>query len=509
MEHLFVIEAPGKIASLKAILSTLGVAQAQVVATMGHVCANPDGLRPISVDASLSETAYRIKADREDLAHKIRSMADEAEHIHLAMDEDHEGDVIARDVFEFVLSDSSKRRADRVYLKAMTASEVERALTSAEPIEPLMAARGDARRILDRLIGGLSNDRGAVGRVQGSLLVELARKNPIVGMQTHVMPAADGGAPFVAKTPVYGGQEVFKTVVERAAETGSSTQSTMALSPWSYHEILLGVSLETQAPVSAISSSLQKLYERGSMTYPRTLDKALTASSLERLSMAAKVAGTQFNEGLFKARRGAQSHHAHESPNPLLFNLPVNQDIDLLELDDQVLGLIGRQLMMCGMPCTIERPALASMAKLPESMQDLPWHRMVNEGYCVWRANREPDIPGYQPWNIDQSLIHFMASNNLGRPSTMVNHLSKFIGRKLSDHTLTLNEKGLQWHANVHELFTGRNISAIIDDYIDSHIDHPAAMVREMVSLCGLDEKGIFDQTQQQNNDRDWENDSI
>ena len=171
--NLFIIEAPGKRKGMSNMLWRAGVRDVEVMATVGHIGTNPEGFKPLAVDSEYRETAYRLKPDKERLAAEIGKAAKAAKRIYIAADDDQEGDVIARDVLRFCLDEEDRSRALRVRLKALAPGEIQAALAAAAPFDELSAARGDARRIIDRLIGSMSNDTGAVGRVQGSMLLML------------------------------------------------------------------------------------------------------------------------------------------------------------------------------------------------------------------------------------------------------------------------------------------------------------------------------------------------
>ncbi len=201
--NLVIIEAPGKTKSLGSLLWQAGIRDNEVLATVGHLGTNPDGFKPLAIDKGYRETAYRLKPQKEALAAKIGRAASAAVTVYLATDDDQEGDVIARDVLRFCIDDGDKGKVKRVRLKALAPSEIREVFRRAEPFDELSAARGDARRIMDRLIGSLSSEAAAVGRVQGSLLLQLAQQSPVTGVATYLLPATDDRGDFIARVPLY------------------------------------------------------------------------------------------------------------------------------------------------------------------------------------------------------------------------------------------------------------------------------------------------------------------
>lgn len=487
-KHLFIIEAPGKRKMLAHVLRQSGLFDVEVMATVGHLGANPEGFNPLAVDGEYRETQYHLKPDRVRLAAEIGEVAEKSTHIYLASDDDQEGDVIARDILRFCLPDALHDKVRRVRLRALSPGEVRQALDNAAPIEPLAAARGDARRTLDRLIGSLSNERGAVGRVQGSALRLLSTQRPVVGVATHTLACADGGAPFVAQAPVYAGSPKPITFGANADEVtvrvGSRETGVLATQALNHDEIVLSASLVTGAEPAAIGKAMQGLYERGKMSYPRAKDHGITPDALRRLQAIARTHGAAFDPGLVTAVREADGAYAHEAPNPLVFDLPLNRALALMTLEDQVLVHLTRNLLDVGMAATVERPLMADLAALPREAQCLNWCRVTPAARRLW-VEKAP-VAGIKLWTKPQSLLHFMSHHGLGRPSTILNHVDKFLNRGLVTEDFDLTRVGHEWCNQIIELFGHQNISAMIENYIDQHCDAPEFMVAEMVKLCGL-----------------------
>src|SRR5471030_3214157 len=473
--NLFIIEAPGKRKSLFEVLRRAGVRDIDIDATVGHLCANPDGFKPLGIDGQYRETLYRIKREKEHLAASIAAKSSDAKRIFLATDDDQEGDVIARDVLLFCIPEEYRHKAVRLRLKALSLHEV-------QPFDTLLAAHGDARRVIDRLIGAQSSGAGAVGRVQGSLLLALADQRPVVGVVTHTLAAVDGKGDFVAKVPVFAGQSVPDVLALLDAVGVASTESaTMSQGPMNHDQIVLAASLRTGADVSDISRAMQGLYEKGRMGYPRAKDAAITAESLRRLTMVARANGAMFRSDLFTAVRGAAGAHGHEAPNPQVLDVHVNRNFELLTLEEQVLVVVTQNLIDAGIESRVDRPNLAG---LPEQAQGLDWSRHNAVDTRLWE--QPATVAGMQKWSKEQSLLHFMMKNELGRPSTVISHITKFLTRDLVTQDFDLTRKGREWSANIDSILGHRNLSSEIEKYIENNRKLPSAMVEDMIELFAL-----------------------
>lgn len=501
---LFIIEAPGKTKVLSGLLWRAGVRNVDVMATAGNIGTNPDGFDPISIDCDYRETAYRLMPGKEGLAGKIRASASVASRIFIATDDDQEGDVIARDVIRFCLEPEDAARALRLRLKALATNEIREALQEASPFDHLSAARGDARRVVDRLIGSLSNEQGAVGRVQGSLLLALAEYSPVIGTMLYTMPSADGKGDWVARIPVYAGQDIPEAIeLDQRAEARHSVVTTMSRAVMNYEQILLTASLRTQAAVGDISAIMQRLYEQGRMSYPRAKDTAISQESFRRLQAVAKINQVGFNATRFRGVRDVAGEHAHEAPNPVILDVQVNHSMNLLPVDAQVLVHVARALLDCGVPCQLQVPETTLLTSLPEGLVDAPWHRKLALGERLWEE--PPTVAGFQPWTKEQSLLHFMSSNQLGRPSTLIDHIDKFLSRELVDDRFALTNKGKIWCANVGEIFGHKNISRIVESYLEEHRKEAPEMVSDIIRICELEGSGSIVNLQGQIRDEDIE----
>ncbi len=232
---LVVIEAPGKARRLAQLLRAAGYA-ADVWATRGHFRNNPSSLWPLNIDQNLVETARSYDSAR--LA--VLRAAAQSRSVILATDPDQEGDVIARDVHDAVCNIASS--VQRVHLHALDVAGVKRAFANVRPYDPVAAVPGDARRIIDRLVGSAcSSARKPVGRVFTGALGAMDRTDPIVGHVTLTLPAVEG-LPFVARVPVTARtREIW---MERLAESRSFSAATVAfqhteLGPaWGYAKLL-------------------------------------------------------------------------------------------------------------------------------------------------------------------------------------------------------------------------------------------------------------------------------
>lgn len=223
MQALIIIEAHGKAQAWTRITEAIRM-PSLVVATGGHLCHFPASLTPLGIDIRKGQRLDRGRVpDPEKKRNILKAVASVPEScpIVIAMDNDVEGDVIAYDVVELILSHFPRRasRMVRVRPGPVTREGVRAALASATRISSRQivadAVRGRARAVTDRWIGSTFSRMAGVpvGRVRSAVLgatlllnraPERLSGRPETGEITFQARSAMGGRPFIARVPLNG-----------------------------------------------------------------------------------------------------------------------------------------------------------------------------------------------------------------------------------------------------------------------------------------------------------------
>jgi len=237
--RVLVIEAPGKVAAMQRVVRAAGLST-KVIATGGHLARNPESLWPLQIRPDGGEPARRVATSK---ARELLRLSAGAEVI-VATDDDTEGEVIARDVLALVGAVAS--RVVRVRVHAVAVEEWRRAWNRREAMSLRMqgARRGDARRVLDRLIGHTFSRPGQpVGRVLTPLLSSMAARPPMVGEVRLVIPASDGGPPWRVRVPFTAEERALwlRRIEEIRAMAPMAAEGEVASKgqPWTYAEMVL------------------------------------------------------------------------------------------------------------------------------------------------------------------------------------------------------------------------------------------------------------------------------
>lgn len=144
--YLVIVESPGKIKKLKAILGV----EYEIIATMGHVVDLPP--KSFGIDLNTMQPDYVVL--KGDVAKRIRGEAKKAyKTIYLASDPDREGEAISYHIASLVRRANPKAVMRRVTFDAITPSAVKAAFDRPRDLDNRLVAAQETRRLLDRMVG--------------------------------------------------------------------------------------------------------------------------------------------------------------------------------------------------------------------------------------------------------------------------------------------------------------------------------------------------------------------
>lgn len=462
------IEAHGKVKILMRAFHALSI-DVDIQATKGHLFSGPENLTPLGINHHFQETIRNPINPA--ICQKISQCAGKYDFYLVATDPDHEGDVIAADIAS-LLSTSTLLR---VRMHGLDTESVKRALKQAEKLNIQDSWPGKTRRILDRVIGAsLSNrDYGiSVGRVISGLLGTLKETPQPYGFALFRMDALDGGPPFEAHVPVtYENETTVKHMVKKAAETtlaapASSTES-IVIKPWNHGECVVECAEALDMPIREVAAGMQRLYERGLMSYSRSGAHAISMDALKCLE---KIAGRNgIPDYDFSRVPIVTLDDVHESPRPLT-EIDITMPLKLMDPDLAILTLITRNLVTAGAKPKRSKPVTSA---LPDWAKTLPWQRITTVR-LPWKSRKKET--GLHVYPRETSILRIITSNEMGRPSSQVNHALKFISKELVHPNLKLNFKGRQWLAVTPSILQQADTSRFIEENISQKAPMPPEM---------------------------------
>ena len=145
-KNLVIVESPAKAKTIEGYLGK----DFKVASSMGHIRDLPKGSGAIDIENNFEPT-YEVSPDKKDIISKLKKLADDAQTVYLASDEDREGEAISWHLKEVLdLSDAKTRR---IVFTEITKKAILNSLESPRGIDIDLVNAQQARRVLDRLVG--------------------------------------------------------------------------------------------------------------------------------------------------------------------------------------------------------------------------------------------------------------------------------------------------------------------------------------------------------------------
>jgi DNA topoisomerase-1 len=332
-KNLVIVESPAKAKTIEKFLGK----DFKVESSFGHIADLPS--KELGVDVENDFTPkYVVDKDKQALVKKLKALADKAETIWLASDEDREGEAISWHLAEELGLD--KKKTKRIVFNSVTKAAIQKAIENPREINYNLVNAQQARRVLDRLVGyqlspvlwkkikpGLS--AGRVQSVAVRLIVERERDIEGFEPQATFKVAAEfqteEGSVFSAKlNKTFDTEKLAKAFLEKNISAGYSVSKLdkkpakkSPSAPFTTSTLQQEASRKLYFSVGRTMQVAQRLYEAGLITYMRTDSVNL---SNEALTAAKEAIVDNYGEKYshtrnFKGKsKGAQE--AHEAIRP-------------------------------------------------------------------------------------------------------------------------------------------------------------------------------------------------
>jgi len=145
-KNLIIVESPAKAKTIQKFIGK----EYEVISSKGHVRDLPAKDLGISIQKDF-EPHYEIMPDKKKLIADIKKMANEANEVLLATDDDREGEAISWHVME--AADIPIEKTKRIVFHEITKQAIDHALSHPRSLDIDLINAQQARRILDRLVG--------------------------------------------------------------------------------------------------------------------------------------------------------------------------------------------------------------------------------------------------------------------------------------------------------------------------------------------------------------------
>ncbi|WP_417865912.1 type I DNA topoisomerase [Xanthomarina gelatinilytica] len=353
-KNLVIVESPAKAKTIEKFLGK----DFKVESSFGHIADLPSKELGVDVDGDF-KPKYEVSKDKKAVVKKLKDLAQKAEMVWLASDEDREGEAIAWHLAESLNLDKNKTK--RIVFHEITKSAIQKAIENPRGIDYDLVDAQQARRVLDRIVGyelspvlwrkvkgGLS--AGRVQSVSVRLIVEREREiqnfKPEASYRIDAEFSNEAGQAFKAKLPKnFSTKDEAQAFLEKnataqfkVAELVKKPAKKSPAAPFTTSTLQQEASRKLYFSVSKTMTLAQRLYEAGLITYMRTDSVNLSDDARKGAQAEIESAyGSKFSKPRnYKGKtKGAQE--AHEAIRPTDFSVhSVDIDRDQARLYDLI-----------------------------------------------------------------------------------------------------------------------------------------------------------------------------
>ncbi len=337
-KNLVIVESPAKAKTIEGYLGK----DFKVTSSMGHIRDLTKGNGAIDVENNYKPT-YEVSPEKKDVIKTLRKLAEDAEMVYLASDDDREGEAISWHLKEVLDLDDAKTR--RIVFTEITKNAIQNAMKTPRGIDIDLVNAQQARRVLDRLVGfelspilwkkiktGLS--AGRVQSVAVRLVVEREREIEKFDAKSSYRVSAlfdlGKGKQLVAELPEKFGTEKeaqeFLESCKGARFTIGDLQTKPAKKspapPFTTSTLQQEAGRKLGFSVSQTMVVAQKLYEAGKISYMRTDSLNLSNEAVEGATRQIESAfGKEFIHTRKYKTKTSGAQEAHEAIRPTDFSL--------------------------------------------------------------------------------------------------------------------------------------------------------------------------------------------
>ncbi len=353
-KNLVIVESPAKAKTIEKFLGK----DFKVASSFGHISDLPSKELGVDVEGDF-KPKYQVSKDKKAVVKKLKDLAEKADTVWLASDEDREGEAIAWHLAETLKLDSDKTK--RIVFHEITKSAIEKAIKNPRGIDYDLVDAQQARRVLDRIVGyelspvlwrkvkgGLS--AGRVQSVSVRLIVEREREiqafNPEASYRIDAEFSNESGQSFKAKLPKNlttkeQAQQFLQqnaSATFKVADLQKKPAKKAPAAPFTTSTLQQEAARKLYFSVSKTMTVAQRLYESGLITYMRTDSVNLSDEARQGAQKEIESAyGSQYSKPRNYKGKAKGAQEAHEAIRPTDFSRhSVNIDRDQARLYDLI-----------------------------------------------------------------------------------------------------------------------------------------------------------------------------
>jgi DNA topoisomerase I len=337
-KNLVIVESPAKAKTIEGYLGK----DYKVASSFGHVRDLPKGNGAIDVKNGYEPT-YEISPDKKDVIKNLKKLADDAELVYLASDDDREGEAISWHLKEVL--DLSDKKTRRIVFTEITKNAIKNAIESPRGIDIDLVNAQQARRVLDRLVGfelspilwkkiktGLS--AGRVQSVAVRLIVEREREidkfnakssfkvSAVFDLGKGKQLVADLSEKFSSETEAMAFLESCKGAAYTITDLQKKPAKKSPAPPFTTSTLQQEAGRKLSFSVAQTMVVAQKLYEAGKISYMRTDSVNLSDEAVNgAVNQITSAFGKEFIQTRKYKTKTSGAQEAHEAIRPTDFSL--------------------------------------------------------------------------------------------------------------------------------------------------------------------------------------------
>jgi DNA topoisomerase I len=337
-KNLVIVESPAKAKTIEGYLGK----DYLVTSSMGHIRDLAKGNNAIDVENNFEPT-YIISPDKKDVIKKLKKLAEDAEMVYLASDEDREGEAISWHLKEVL--DLNDKNTRRIVFTEITKNAIINAIKNPRGIDIDLVNAQQARRLLDRLVGfelspilwkkiktGLS--AGRVQSVAVRLVVEREREiekfetkssykvSAIFDLGKGKQLVAELGEKFSEEKDAIAFLESCKGAAFSIADLVKKPGKKSPSPPFTTSTLQQEAGRKLSFSVSQTMMVAQKLYEAGKISYMRTDSVNLSDEAVNgAVNQIRAVYGNEYVQTRRFKTKSSSAQEAHEAIRPTDFSV--------------------------------------------------------------------------------------------------------------------------------------------------------------------------------------------
>lgn len=337
-KNLVIVESPAKAKTIEGYLGK----DFKVASSMGHIRDLPKGGSAIDIQNGFEPT-YEVSPDKKDIISKLKKLAEDAEMVYLASDEDREGEAISWHLKEVL--DLTDKKTRRIVFTEITKKAILNALEKPRGIDIDLVNAQQARRVLDRLVGyelspilwkkiatGLS--AGRVQSVAVRLVVEREREisdfkvkssfkvNGIFELGNGKQLVAELSQRFDSEKEANDFLESCKGANYKIADLQTRPSKRSPAPPFTTSTLQQEAARKLGFSVIQTMTIAQKLYEAGKISYMRTDSVNLSDEARQGAANQINSAfGKQYHQPRQFKTKSNSAQEAHEAIRPTDFSV--------------------------------------------------------------------------------------------------------------------------------------------------------------------------------------------